>query len=81
MITTSPHCVVVIMEPLPLRAPLWSIALITDLADGGAEAQCPRKHLSQSSPILLASGALARSGDRLSIELHTNRLDACAKAQ
>jgi diacylglycerol O-acyltransferase len=26
----------VIMEPLPRRAPLWSIALITDLADGGA---------------------------------------------
>jgi diacylglycerol O-acyltransferase / wax synthase len=26
----------VIMEPLPRRAPLWSITLITDLADGGA---------------------------------------------
>ena len=25
-----------IMEPLPRRTPLWSIALITDLADGGA---------------------------------------------
>jgi diacylglycerol O-acyltransferase / wax synthase len=26
----------VIMEPLPRRVPLWSITLITDLADGGA---------------------------------------------
>ena len=29
----------VIMEPLPRRAPLWSVFLITELADGGAGAE------------------------------------------
>jgi Wax ester synthase-like Acyl-CoA acyltransferase domain len=76
----SRHCVM-IMEPLPLRAPLWSIALITDLADGGAEARCPRKH---RVPIIPYRARQRRSRPFRGQTQHRatpTRLDACAKAQ